>query len=336
MSGRVSVGQRLFLGLSLIGLFGVIALIAMVSLQYGFTADELLHFSTLAYTRNELIGHVGLPILVLLVPTVLAARWVILRAFRPLEAAAHAIEAAPTERGVRIDDRDMPAEAMPFVAAINRLLDRLDSVAREQEAFAADVAHELRTPLSILSLELDRLEGKDAIALKEEVTAMRRLIDQLLLMAQVNVEAAAPLPAKSIDLATLAEDLVARLAPGIIAGGRDIAVEVEDGHVAVAGHREAIMAALRNLVENAVRASPAGGTVTVIAGPGARLRVRDEGPGLAQDDLMRLMQRHERDAFASTDGAGLGLAIAHRIMVAHRGHILAQQEARELILSFQQ
>lgn len=76
MSGRVSVGQRLSLGLSLIGLFGVIALIAMVSLQYGFTADELLHFSTLAYTRNELIGHVGLPILVLLVPTVLAARWV--------------------------------------------------------------------------------------------------------------------------------------------------------------------------------------------------------------------------------------------------------------------
>ncbi len=336
MSGRVSVGQRLSLGLSLIGLFGVIALIAMVSLQYGFTADELLHFSTLAYTRNELIGHVGLPILVLLVPTVLAARWVILRAFRPLEAAAHAIEAAPTERGVRIDDRDMPAEAMPFVAAINRLLDRLDSVAREQEAFAADVAHELRTPLSILSLELDRLEGRDAIALKEEVTAMRRLIDQLLLMAQVNVEAAAPLPAKSIDLATLAEDLVARLAPGIIAGGRDIAVEVEDGHVAVAGHREAIMAALRNLVENAVRATPAGGTVTVVAGPGTRLRVRDEGPGLAQDDLMRLMQRHERDAFASTDGAGLGLAIAHRIMVAHRGQILAQQEARELILSFQQ
>ena len=335
MTARTSVGQRLVLGLSIVGLVGIVALIALVTVQYGFTVDELLHFSSLEYARNELIGHVGFPILLLLVPTTLAARWVIQRAFRPLEAAAHAIEAAPTERGVRIDDRDMPAEAMPFVAAINSLLGRLDAVAREQEAFAADVAHELRTPLSILSLELDRLDGEQARALKEEVGAMRRLIDQLLLMAQVNVEAAAPLPAQSIGLAALAEDLVARLAPRIIAEGRDIAVETEEGHGAVAGHREAIMAALRNLVENAVRVTPMGGTVTVIAGPGPRLRVRDEGPGLAREDLHRLVQRHERDVFASRDGAGLGLAIAHRIMTAHRGRIVADRQARELTLLFE-
>lgn len=68
---------------------------------------------------------------------------------------------------------------------------RLDQAARRQEAFAADVAHELRTPLALLSLELDRLDYDDAARLKEDVAAMRRLIDKLMLLAQIDAAEAA-------------------------------------------------------------------------------------------------------------------------------------------------
>ncbi|MBL7466207.1 sensor histidine kinase, partial [Escherichia coli] len=91
----------------------------------------------------------------------------------------------------RIDNSQMPTEALPFTSAVNDLLARLDEAAKRQEAFAADVAHELRTPLALLSLELDRLEHDDAERLKKDVAAMRRLIDQLMLLAQIDADAVA-------------------------------------------------------------------------------------------------------------------------------------------------
>src|SRR3546814_10688052 len=86
-----------------------------------------------------------------------------------LEEAATAIEAARGhERGFRIDTSHMPAEALPFTDAVNDLLGRLDEAAMRQEDFAADVAHELRTPLAVLSLEFDRLDHDDSARLKHD------------------------------------------------------------------------------------------------------------------------------------------------------------------------
>lgn len=335
MLGRVSVGQRLIAGLLLVGILGTVSLVYAVLSEYGIPFTAFLDPGIRDSAATELFDHVLIPLVVLILPMGLATTWVIRTAFEPLSRAARQIETAPTQRGVQIDDDEIPLEALPFVQAINNLLRRLDGSAQQQADFAADVAHELRTPLAIMSLELDRLSDADGGKLKAQVGAMRRLVDQLLLLAQVDAEATMPMTPERIELSPLAEDIVSSLAATVIAQGRAIAIESQGAPLAIAGHREAIGAALRNLIENAVRATPAGGTVTVLSGPGPVIRVRDEGPGLSEEKLNHLIRRHERADHASPHGAGLGLSIAYRIMMAHDGRIRTDEPQRELILDFQ-
>lgn len=332
---RRSVSRRLRRGLGLIGLAGTLLLLAAVAFFYSFTFTHLDPQAAMIRAIKEMLEHVALPLLVLMVPVTIMVLRVIRQAFRPLEEAAAEIEAAQGhERGFRIDNSQMPTEALPFTNAVNDLLGRLDEAARRQEAFAADVAHELRTPLALLSLELDRLDHDAAGRLKKDVAAMRRLIDQLMLLAQSDADAVAQIPLVEISLADVASDVVGALAPGIIAGGRTIEL-VTGLHAPVArGRREAIAAALRNLVENAIRVTPAGGAIQVRVGPGASIGVRDEGSGLAPERLRDLVQRHRRADHASKDGAGLGLAIVERIMAAHDGTLETNPDHHELILRF--
>jgi signal transduction histidine kinase len=228
----------------------------------------------------------------------------------------------------------MPEEALPFTGAVNDLLERLDEAARRQEAFAADVAHELRTPLALLSLELDRLDQVDAPRLKGDVAAMRRLIDQLMLLAQIDAAASAQIAPEQVRLVEIAREVVSLLAPAILSAGKMIALDIEDETVIVRGRKEAIATALRNLIENAVRVTPAGGMIQVFVGPGATTGVRDEGPGLDQERLRDLVRRHRRADHASKDGAGLGLAIVDQIMAAHDGLLVSDPDRRELMLRF--
>lgn len=335
MTHRRSVSRRLRHGLGWIGLLGTFVLLAAVIFFYSFTFTHLDAKAAMVRATKEMLEHVALPLIVLMVPVSILVLRVIRQAFIPLEEAAAEIEAAQGhERGYRIDSSAMPAEALPFTHAVNDLLARLDEAAKSQEAFAADVAHELRTPLALLSLELDRLGGGDAVRLKENVAAVRRLIDQLMLLAQIDAATAAQSPPEPVSLATLAKQVVGGAAPGIIAEGKTIALDADDHLPIVNGRGEAIAAALRNLIENAVRVTPAGGTIQVIVGPGAAIAVRDEGPGLGAERLRDLVQRHRRADHASKTGAGLGLAIVDRIMVAHDGMLTTNPEHHELVLRF--
>jgi len=335
MTHRRSVSRRLARGLGLVGLIGSILLLAAVVFFYRLSFVDLSAKQATDRAIREMLEHVGLPVLVLMVPMAFVGLRVIRQAFMPLEEAAMEIEAARGhERGYRIDTSRMPAEALPFTDAVNDLLARLDDAATRQEAFAADVAHELRTPLAVLSLELDRLDHTEASRLKADVAAMRRLIDQLMLLAQIDAATAAQLAPEAVPLTDVATDVVSLLAPGVIATGKTIALEAGAESPIVRGRREAIAAALRNLVENAVRATPAGGAVQVFVGPGCAIRVKDQGPGLSSDRLHDLIRRHSRADHASKDGAGLGLAIVERIMAAHGGALTTDPGARELTLRF--
>jgi len=332
---RRSVTLRLKRGLGLIGLIGSALLLATVVFFYWHSFADLPMERAVGRAVREMLEHVALPLAVLMAPMVFVGLRVIRQAFIPLEEAAGQIEAARGhERGFRIDTGQMPAEALPFTDAVNDLLGRLDDAARRQEAFAADVAHELRTPLAVLSLELDRLGGGEATRLKADVAAMRRLIDQLLLLAQIDAATAAQLAPESVALKDVATDVVSLLAPAIIASGKVIALDAGEPSPVVRGRREAIAAALRNLIENAVRVTPAGGGIHVGVGPGPTIAVRDEGPGLSADRLRELAERHKRADHASKDGAGLGLAIVDRIMAAHGGTLETDPERCELSLRF--
>ncbi|EXS70492.1 MULTISPECIES: sensor histidine kinase [unclassified Sphingobium] len=335
MTYRRSVSRRLVRGLGLVGLVGTVLLLAAVAFFYRLSFADLAAGEATSRALNEMLDHVALPVVILMAPVAFVGLRVIRQAFTPLEEAAAEIEAARGhERGFRIDTSRMPSEALPFTDAVNDLLTRLDDAAMRQEAFAADVAHELRTPLAVLSLELDRLDHAEAGRLKGDVAAMRRLIDQLMLLAQIDAATAAQLVPEAVSLTDVATDAVSFMAPGIIATGKTIALETGEQSPIVRGRREAIAAALRNLIENAVRVTPAGGAVHVSVGPGAAIGVRDEGPGLSPDRLRDLVRRHSRADHASKDGAGLGLAIVDRIMAAHGGMLATDSDRRELSLRF--
>lgn len=327
-----SLGGRLALGLGLVAVLGAFVLLGLVALEYVVGSDEPLTAIQLAH---EVADHVVAPLIILLGLVAVAGAMVIRSGLRPLTQAAidvdRAAQTAP--RGVRIDHNALPAEAQPFAAAVNRLLARLDAAAEAQEAFAADAAHELKTPLTILSLELEKLPGEVAKGLKDDVAALSRLVDQLLLLARLDAQSAAETPRELIDPKNIATDLISALAPIALKSSRNLAFE-EVGETTFLGRREAVTAALRNLVENALRVTPEGGTVTVIAGPGPRLAVRDEGPGLSPERVAELSKRGVRADHASPSGAGLGLAIVARIMTAHGGALSADAQRRELTLDF--
>jgi signal transduction histidine kinase len=329
-----SIIRRLTASLALVGGFGAVLLLIVIGIEYRISFSNLSDHDAFRRALRELSEHVLLPMAVLILPMAMAGRWAIRSGVRPLTDAAAQIDARASEtRGVRVDTTDIPVEARPFADAINRVLGRIDGAAALHEAFAADIAHELRTPLTLLSLELDRLDHPDAHRMRGDVAKMRRLIDQLMLLAQIDADQAAQVPPAQIDLGDVAGDVIAQLAPIALDAGRRLALEGESP-VIVAGRREAIAAALRNLIENALRASPEGGCVTVRTAADGSVAVRDEGPGLSCERLAALTQRHRRADHASRDGAGLGLAIVERIMRAHGGRLEASQQAREIRLHF--
>jgi len=331
---RASIFGRLALGLVVVGLAGAVVLLVFVAFEYGLSFGPNPGGLGLSEILSEIGDHVIVPLLVLMLPLAVAVPWVIRTSLRPLEDAAAQIELAQTaDRGFRVNADDFPAEAIGFAEAVNGLLGRLDESAARQEAFAADVAHELRTPLAILALELEKLGSDAAARLKRDVASMSRLVEQLLVLAQLDAQAAARHPMQDVLLADVASDIATWFAPLAMDDGKEIALERVDSAV-VSGRPEAISAALRNLVENGLRVAPPQSVVTIFVGPGPQLRVRDGGPGLSHEALEDYRQRLHRGDQSSKSGAGLGLAIVSRIMEAHAGALRTDPANKELVLDF--
>lgn len=335
MTARRSIARRLFIGLSIVGVIGTTLLLIFIIREHRQSFTQLGDPVAARHAFRELFEHVILPILVLIIPMGMASLIVIRRALSPLGQAVAQLQVAERhQRGVLIDHAAFPTEAVPFAQAANRLLGQLDQAAKDHEAFAADVAHELRTPLTVLALELDGLDHPDAPRLRTEVVAMRRLIDQLMLLARVEAQSVAQSIRDNVHLDDVGADVVSLMAPGAIAADKALSLTRVGETTTIMGQRETVAAALRNLVENALRVTPTGGAVTVIAGPGPQLRVKDGGSGLTPERLAELVQRHRRADHASGEGAGLGLAIVARIMAAHDGTLRSVAAAQELVLDF--
>ena len=334
MNHHPSINRRLSLGLSVTAVIGTSLLLTAVFAEYRLGISDLTGTDALQFAWSEVADHVGMPVLILFLPAILTVRIIIQRSYRLLEESARVIAETPATRGLQIDDRAMPVEVLPFVGAINDLLKRLDHAAKEHENFAADVAHQIRTPLAIMALALDQGEEPGIAILRAEVASMSRLVDQLLLLTQINAQAAAPVPMHVHPLNDLVIDATSRFAPLAVAASRKVAFEESANDVAVACHKEAVASALRNLLDNALRVTPEGGTVVVGCGPGARVFVRDEGPGLPAEDLNKIVKREIRTDSTQGKGAGLGLAIVTRIMAAHGGHLQTCPDKREMVMVF--
>lgn len=316
-----SIAGKLLVGLLVSGLIGGAVLTAMVTYEY-----ELLSSNPppLWRTVREIIEHVLTPFAVFLALFGIGALLVVRSMEKQLKTIAREVcEAAQELRSYQTPDDALPRELRPFTDAVNVLTTRLGEHARRQEAFAADAAHELKTPLSILALSLDKLPAEEAAPLRKQVRALSDMVDQMLLLARSNAPDVAQ-RRSLIQPGALARRVVAELAPAAFQAGKTLSVE-EDKPAAFRGLEEAVAASLRTLIDNALRATPEGSEVIVRAGPGASLTVIDGGQGLQPDELDRLKARGIRADRAPGGAAGLGLAIADRIAEAHGGELVTCQ-----------
>ena len=246
----------------------------------------------------------------------------VLLLLRPLRRAAQEAAAVRPGTAMRLSDADVPAEARPLIRAVNGALDRLEEALAAQRAFSLDVAHELRTPLSILLTEVELLEDQGAARqIKEDLHDLVRLVNQLLEAAEA-IEAR-PAEGQCFDLTDLCLRLASRLGQVAEREGLSLVVAGAAAPIWVEGDADAVQRAVRNLVENAMRHSPAGGAVTLrLLAPGV-VEVADHGPGLPPGDRRQLFRRFWRADRAGRSGTGLGLAIVQRIVDAQGGVVEA-------------
>jgi heavy metal sensor kinase len=258
------------------------------------------------------------------------------RAFQPVDrmiGTAQSIEESDLSLRVAAGSDD---ELGRLAHTLNAMLDRLQAAFTRQREFTDDASHELRSPLSVIEAEAtlalrrerSAAEYRDALAvIAEEAAGMNRLIDQLLTLARADAGEDA-LRREPVPLAAMAQETVSAMQP--IAEENDIRLEaraVGDGRVL--GDSVQLRRVLTNLVENALRHTPAGGRidVTVTAGDDAvTLTVSDTGPGIPADALPHIFERFYRVDAArarAAGGTGLGLAICRAIVAAHGGTISA-------------
>ncbi len=267
--------------------------------------------------------------LLLLVPVGAALLWWIVGlALRPLDELGRQLAQRQPGSLAPLPLDGLPREAQPMVTALNGLLARLQAAFEQQRALTADAAHALRTPLAAVTLQAQLArraaqgEDREAALLKLEAGVKRasQLVAQLLALARLDPDAARE-PAAPVDLARLAREVADELAA--LAERAQIALRVALPAAAPAlGHEAALRMAITNLLDNALRYTPAGGEVEVAlheeAG-GWRLAVSDNGPGLPADERGRVFDRFYRGRDSRAPGSGLGLAIVREVARLHGG-----------------
>jgi two-component system OmpR family sensor kinase len=235
---------------------------------------------------------------------------------------------------------NLPGEVQPLVGALNDLLGRLGAALERERGFMADAAHELRTPLTALHLQMGTLaratneaERADAMEkLSAGVQRAIRLVEQLLSLARQ--EPRADVVRKRLRFDDLAREVVAEMVP--LADARKIDLGISASQPAyVQGDSEALRTLVRNLVDNAVRYTPIGGTVDVSVQNsepgnthGAVLQVLDTGPGIPPDERLRVFDRFYRPPGTSPPGSGLGMAIVKAIADAHGATIALDSDTK--------
>lgn len=264
------------------------------------------------------IGWIWLPFVIGLLATNLVVARI---GLRPLKRAAQQAEAiGPGTVSTRLNEEGLPREVLPLVRAVNHALDRLQTAFQSQQRFIADAAHELRTPVAVLKAHtaLPLHEGR-LEAWKAEVDAMGRLVNQLLESARLDVIALER--NETIEINEVAQLIITQLAPLAVGARKSIALIASPEPIYINGSTALLSSALRNLIENGIRYTPADTEVTVEIKLPATITVSDKGPGIAPGEREQIFQRFWQGRRDRGGGAGLGLDIVARAVKALGGTI---------------
>nr|WP_229262214.1 sensor histidine kinase [Duganella guangzhouensis] len=287
-----------------------------------------------AQLANAIIKGVILPQFIVL-PIVLALVWFALaRGLSPLAQLQERIRARASEDLSPIASNQVPEEISPLVGSLNEMLARLSQNIDMQKRFIADAAHQMRTPLAGMRMQSELAlrqtdEGEIHRSLEQlakSSEAATRLVNQLLALARAENQQPAGSALLPLDLGELARNVVQDWVQASFAHRIDLGYEEPALPVQILGHGTMLRELLSNLIDNAMRYTPAGGSVTVrVRGDEqalhAYLEVEDTGPGIAQGERERVFERFYRILGNTAEGSGLGLAIVREIAQQHGAEV---------------
>jgi two-component system sensor histidine kinase BaeS len=315
-----------FLGCALLGLVLFVAFVTVVASWVAATVLGVVAPDTGASAPT------ALAVLVVLLVAVVVVGALLGRAVRPLASIAGAAERlADGDPGVRVEVEG-PGAVRRLAVSFNGMAERLDRSRSDRQALLADVTHELRTPLQVIAgsteAMLDGVHPRDddhLASILAETRVMDRLLDDLRTLSLAEA-GALPLHREETDLRRLLAEVAASHAAAAREAG--VTVAAEDGApVPASVDPVRIREVVGNLVVNALRHTPAGGTIRLSVlpdGAWAEIAVADTGEGIVPADLDRVFDRFQRRA--DTDGSGLGLTIARDLVASHGGTIRAESD----------
>jgi len=326
-AARAELPQRAVLGFSTVRARGTTYRLFSVA-----AGAQVIQVAQDMAARREMAGTLALrtvsPMLVM-VPLLMLVVWgVVSASLAPVSRVRQQVATRQADDLSELNEDDLPDEIHPLVHELNLLFHRVRQAFDAQNNFVADAAHELRSPLAALKLQVQGLRraADDATRdvainrLNAGIDRATRLVEQLLVLARQQSNSAVGAKAVPIDLTTLARLALADAAGSAAARQIDLGLVQADPGI-VMGHEEALRILMRNLLDNAIKYTPAGGTVNLAIrchDGQTLLTVDDSGPGVAAEDRQRVLDRFYRVAGTEGSGSGLGLAIVKTIADLHQ------------------
>ena len=308
------------------------------------TTTQVIQVAQAVSARRRMAGQLALravlPVALLAPVLMLIVGWVVGRALAPVQQLRRQLAARRADDLAPLPVAGLPAEVAPLVAEMNGLLARLDAAWRQLSDFTADAAHELRSPLAALRLQVQGLQRADSPQARQIATERllagvdraTRLVEQLLALARHDGDGGgAAIDAAPVDLVTLTRRALHDAASEAQARQIELRGPGDAAPVIVPGQSDALAVLLRNLIDNALKHTPAGGVVQVSAqrgeGTGAELVVEDSGPGIPPEERQRVLDRFYRVPGAPGHGSGLGLAIVQAVARRHGARVEVGESA---------
>ncbi|HZE92261.1 MAG TPA: ATP-binding protein [Rhizobacter sp.] len=291
--------------------------------------------------RQRLAAHAALhsvlPLLFLTPLMGLTAWWLVALTLSPLRRVANQLRERGEQLLEPLSAQGLPDEVSPLVSALNSLLQRLGNALHNQRAFVSDAAHELRSPLTALKLQLETFKragdeserAQATTALAAGIERAVRIVEQLLVLAR-SEPGAESVAMERLDLNELVRQALADTAPYALSRGSEFEL-IADEPTLVNADKAALPWLVRNLADNAVRYSPPGSRVElrVFSDAGVpTLQVDDAGPGIPASEHERVFDRFYRRANDGEEGTGLGLAIVRSIALRHGASVTLGSSAR--------